>query len=60
MLKTVAVKALRYGAVYCVFGVFGILIVMLPWFRNSTGQDEHDQEGGELEMGDAEIGNTVV
>ncbi len=41
VLKTLAVKVLRYGAVYCIFGVFGIFMVLLPWFRNSTDQDEH-------------------
>ncbi|MBN2293676.1 MAG: hypothetical protein JXM70_14700 [Pirellulales bacterium] len=59
MFKTVAVKAIQYGAVYCVFGVFGVLIVMLPWFRNSTNREEHEKEGA-LEIGDPEIGKTVV
>ena len=60
MLKTVAVKAIQYGAVYCVFGVFGILIVMLPWFRNSTVKAEDSPEGDELDVFDSEIGNTVA
>ena len=47
MFKTVAGKVLRYGAVYCLFGVFGVLIIMLPWFRHSSAHDELDPEDGE-------------
>jgi hypothetical protein len=35
MWKTVGGIVLRYGAVYCVFGVFGVLFVIVPWLRPS-------------------------
>ena len=35
MWKTVGGIVLRYGAVYCIFGVFGVLFVIVPWLRPS-------------------------
>lgn len=35
MWKTVGGIVLRYGEVYCVFGVFGVLFVIVPWLRPS-------------------------
>ena len=55
MIKTVAGKVLRYGAVYCVFGVFGVLIVMLPWFKHASSHDDAVPEDGDIDSGNASI-----
>lgn len=35
MWKTVGGIVLRYGAVYCIFGVFGVPFAIVPWLRPS-------------------------
>ncbi len=44
MFKTVAGKVLRYGAVYCVFGVFGVVFFVVPWLKHSFSRAERVRE----------------
>lgn len=44
MFKTVAGKVLRYGAVYCVFGVFGVAFFMVPWLKQSFSRSGRVEE----------------
>ena len=40
MWKAIAVTLVRYGAAYCVFGVFGVALLLYRWFTLAQQTNE--------------------
>jgi len=43
MWKKIRSVTLRYGLAYCVFGVFGVFVVLLPWLKSKPIPRRPDQ-----------------